>query len=109
GPGVEAPRAGPDCSMTADWVRKFFVAPGQAVELRVLYKDKRVDAGFFDADHVQAMVEHGLRLSLSGEVKGIYVSLNPLYPDVLSRPGLANRVRRARPGDAARTADVAGR
>jgi hypothetical protein len=106
----------PDATTIADWLRRFFVVPGQAVELRAIYKSGSTDAarrtpqvGFFDDQHLDVLAEQGLRLSQEDGVKGVYFTLNPLKPELLTRPGLANRVRPARQGDSASAADVVRR
>src|SRR5262249_53940292 len=90
GPAPQQPAAfvdHPEASKhIADWLRRYFVAPGQAVELRVLRKDGGVEAGFFGHDHLDALAELGLRRSREAGVKGVYFTLNPLRPEVLDRP-----------------------
>jgi hypothetical protein len=79
----------------AGWLGRFFSAPGHAVELRAIAKDGAVHAGFFDDAHLGEMAEHGLRLSQSVGVKGVYFTLNPLRPEMLNRPGFSNEIRKA--------------
>ena len=63
--------------------------PGEVVELRAFPKGrKRTDAGYFDSDHWDALADHAARLSASGAA--VYISLNPVDPQLLSR--YANRV-----------------
>jgi hypothetical protein len=93
----------------AGWLGRYFSAPGHALELRAIFKDRSVRSGFFDEAHLGEMAEHGLELSQSAGVKGVYFTLNPLRPEVLSRPGFTNQVRKAGTGDSARAADVARR
>lgn len=61
----------------------------QVVELRVLYKNGRVDSGYFD-DFV-VMASEAVRLDTRTDVAGIYWTLNPVNPDCLHRA--KNRVR----------------
>jgi hypothetical protein len=96
----------PDPTTTADWLRKFFVRPGQAVELRVIFKNSSIAAGFFDFDHIAAMVRLGLDMSQQAGVKGVYFTLNPVNLEVLQRPGSNNQVTRARKGGSASEADI---
>jgi hypothetical protein len=93
----------------ADWLRRYFVAPGQAVELRVLRKDGVVEAGFFGFDQLDALADLGLRRSEDAGVKGVYFTLNPLRPEVLERSRPVNTLRQAHRGESASKADVARR
>jgi hypothetical protein len=95
--------------VVAGWLGRFFSAPGHAVELRAIAKDGAVHAGFFDDAHLGAMAEHGLRLSQAANVKGVYVTLNPLKSEVLNRADFVNQIRKAGRGDSASAADVARR
>src|SRR5262245_1734395 len=110
------PRHPPDATTIADWLRRFFIVPGQAVELRAIYKSGNTgtarrppQVGIFDAAHLDVLAEQGLRLSQEDGVKGVYFTINPLKRGVLTRPGLANQVRPGRRGDSASEADVARR
>jgi hypothetical protein len=67
-----------------DWLR-LFLEPGQVVELRAIRQDKGIEAGFFDYDHLGAMVHSAIELSESGRYKGIYFIFNPIAPALLSR------------------------
>lgn len=74
--------------------------PGDVVELRALAKGsrKRVDSGYFDYEHFPELARHAVRLSDAGFA--VYVTLNPVDPQLLSR--CANRVEqcaRATTGD----------
>ncbi|MEF8730285.1 MAG: YfjI family protein [Accumulibacter sp.] len=64
--------------------------PDDVVELRSFAKGgrKRTDAGYFDGEHRQALAEHAVRLNKTGGA--VYVTLNPIDPQLLSR--YANRV-----------------
>jgi len=63
--------------------------PGDVIELRAFPKGrKRTDAGYFDADHWDALADHAVRLSASGAA--VYITLNPVDPQLLSR--YSNRV-----------------
>lgn len=62
---------------------------GDVIELRAFPKGrKRTDAGYFDADHWEALADHAARLSASGAA--VYITLNPVDPQLLSR--YSNRV-----------------
>ncbi len=63
--------------------------PGDVIELRAFPKGrKRTDAGYFDADHWDALADHAARLSAGGAA--VYITLNPVDPQLLSR--YSNRV-----------------
>jgi len=54
------------------------------IELRAFPKGrKRTDAGYFDGQHWPQLAEHAARLSASGAA--VYVTLNPVDPQLLSR------------------------
>jgi len=95
------------CNQIASHLR-LLMAPDQIVELRALdvvtpsYRRPHVVSGFFDAEHVEQMARHALELS--AEAKGIYVTMNPLNRDLLSRRH--NRVDTAEQGLAAADKDV---
>ena len=71
------------------------VKPDQVVELRALavstlqYRRPHVVAGFFDENHLDAFIEASV--SLNRASRGVYVSMNPFDPALLSRS--ANRVQ----------------
>jgi len=59
------------------------------IELRAFPKGrKRTDAGYFDAQHWPELAEHAARLSTGGAA--VYVTLNPVDPQLLSR--YSNRI-----------------
>ena len=59
------------------------------IELRAFPKGrKRTDAGYFDGQHWPQLAEHAARLSTSGAA--VYVTLNPVDPQLLSR--YSNRI-----------------
>jgi len=63
--------------------------PDDVIELRAFPKGrKRTDAGYFDAEHWPQLAEHAERLSTSGAA--VYVTLNPVDPQLLSR--YSNRI-----------------
>ena len=63
--------------------------PDDVIELRAFPKGrKRTDAGYFDAAHWTELAEHAERLSTSGAA--VYVTLNPVDPQLLSR--YSNRI-----------------
>ena len=58
--------------------------PDDVIELRAFPKGrKRTDAGYFDGQHWPELAEHAARLSASGAA--VYVTLNPVDPQLLSR------------------------
>jgi hypothetical protein len=64
--------------------------PDDAIELRALHKGrKRTDAGYFDAQHRDALADHAARLSDHGAA--VYATLNPVDSQLLSR--YCNRVQ----------------
>ena len=63
--------------------------PDDVIELRAFPKGrKRTDAGYFDGQHWPQLAEHAARLSTSGAA--VYVTLNPVDPQLLSR--YSNRI-----------------
>lgn len=63
--------------------------PEDVVELRAFHKGrKRTDAGYFDGDHRQDLADAAARLNAEGAA--VYVTLNKLDPQLLSR--YCNRV-----------------
>lgn len=78
---------------SADEIRRALstlFAPTDVIELRAIHKGrKRVDAGYFDAEHRDELVESSAKLNSSGAA--VYVTLNPLDPQLLAR--CANRVQ----------------
>lgn len=63
-------------------------ARGGIAELRALGPGKKVRAGYFDADHLNGMVDAACRLS--GDAAGVYCVLNTIEPGCLGRA--ANRI-----------------
>jgi hypothetical protein len=62
---------------------KRLFAEGQVVELRVLFTSKRVDSGYFN--NTELLAEAAANYDGYGDVKGIYVTLNPVQPEILHR------------------------
>jgi hypothetical protein len=56
-------------------------APSQVVELRALFKNGRVDSGYFD--DFELLVEAAVKLDERADVSGVYWTLNPVNPDCL--------------------------
>jgi len=58
---------------------------GDVIELRAIHRGgkKRIDAGYFDAEHWDDLADHAVRLSEIGAA--VYVTLNPVDPLLLSR------------------------
>jgi hypothetical protein len=63
--------------------------PSQVVELRVIFKNGRIDSGYFD--DFELLAEAAVKLDERADVSGIYWTLNPVNPDCLHRA--KNRVR----------------
>jgi hypothetical protein len=60
------------------------------IELRALHKGrKRTDAGYFDGDHRETLVNEAARLNASGAA--VYVTLNRIDPQLLGR--YSNRIQ----------------
>lgn len=91
---AETPNSNSPARITAvaDWLR-LFIEPGQVTELRALgctaaYRRPHTEAGFFDYDHLDKMAAEALRLTRVS--KGVYWTINPLNPELISRR--ANRI-----------------
>jgi hypothetical protein len=59
------------------------------VELRAIFKNGRVDSGYFD--DFTLLAEAAERLDRHADISGVYWTLNPVNPDCLHRA--KNRVR----------------
>jgi hypothetical protein len=55
----------------------------QVVELRVLFTSKRADSGYFD--DMGLLADAAAAYDRQHDVKGIYVTLNPVRPEILHR------------------------
>jgi putative DNA primase/helicase len=93
----------------ANWLA-LFVRPDDVAELRALhvtqgYGKPATMAGFYDGRHLAAMSTEALKLT--PRAKGVYLTINPLAPDILAR--CANRVQVAGTGDLAGDGHVVGR
>lgn len=76
---------------------------GQVVEMRVLFSSKRVDSGYFD--DMGLLADAAAAYDRQRDVKGIYVTLNPVRPEILHRA--KNKVlQRAAAGTAATDKDI---
>ena len=64
--------------------------PGRVVELRILHRNKRrIDSGYFN--DFEALANCAANCDHTQDVTGIYITLNPVDPRLLSRA--ANKVR----------------
>ena len=96
-----------DVSQIADWLRQL-VAPDQVIELLAVgvpipgLNQPGRRAGFFDYGHLDDMARHAVELS--GNAQGIYFSINPLNPSILSR--CSNRIDAPHRGALASDEDV---
>lgn len=63
--------------------------PSQVVELRAVFKNARIDSGYFD--DFEALALAAATLDERGDVEGIYWTLNPVHPDCLHRA--KNKIR----------------
>src|SRR5262249_14999618 len=97
----------PTPELVAAWLG-LFVGPDQVVELRALkvsrpgYMKKHTESGFFDADHLLDMAHEAIRLTK--HAPGVYFTLNPVNPDLLSR--ICNRVRPVEDNETTANRDV---
>jgi hypothetical protein len=89
---AEAPRVAPPPKPDKAAMRSALdalCAIDDVIELRAVHKGrKRTDAGYFDGDHREALVNEAVRLNASGAA--VYVNLNPIDPQLLSR--YSNRI-----------------
>lgn len=91
----------------ADWLRTL-LEPDQVTELRAVgvstpnFHRSHVEAGFFDYAHLDTLAAAALRLT--GCAKAVYITINPLHPDLLARR--CNRVDVAENGTLAADANV---
>ena len=82
-------------------------APGDVFEVRVLdavtreYRREHVESGYFDFEHIQAVPE---ALNALMSYRGVYVTVNPVNPDLLARA--VNRIRPAGKNPTTTDADV---
>lgn len=81
-----------------NWLSPFLVDDDRIVECRALEvsnnggRYKYIEAGYFDRAHIPDMARHALRLE--NKAVGVYFTLNPLVPAILSR--LANKMDAAK-------------
>ncbi len=84
--------------------------PGDVFEIRVLdavtsdYRREHVESGYFDYDHIEAVPEALKRLM---SYRGVYVTVNPVKPDLLARA--VNRIRSAGKNPTTADADIVSR
>jgi hypothetical protein len=64
-------------------------SPSQVVELRAIFKNGRVDSGYFD--DFDLLADAAASLDRRPEVTGVYWTLNPVNPDCIHRA--KNRMR----------------
>ncbi|MDD4818553.1 MAG: hypothetical protein PHI85_11365, partial [Victivallaceae bacterium] len=83
---------------------RLWFKPGDVFEIRVLdavtadYRREHIESGYFDFEHIESVPEALKRLLSS---RGVYVTVNPVNPDLLARA--VNRIRAA--GKSPTTAD----
>ena len=74
----------PDKAAMLAGLAVMFPDPNDVLELRAFYKGKkRTDAGYFDGEHRQKLVNEAARLNADGAA--VYVTLNQIDPQLLSR------------------------
>jgi len=85
----------PTAADIANWLR-LVVQPGMVIELRILevvdnpkYPPFTI-SGYFDFNHLDELAR--IALEWTGKAEGVYVTINPVVPDLLARA--ANRVKR---------------
>jgi hypothetical protein len=94
------PRSAPTADDIVLWLRPT-VEPGSVIELRALncVDDPKypafTTAGFFDSDHLLELARAALKIT--GKAEGVYVTMNPVNPDLLARK--ANRVAKVEKKD----------
>ena len=87
------------------------LAPGQVAELRLLGVRSggrgrpHIESGYFDGDHLAELARTAL--DRTRDARGVYVTFNPLAPDLLARR--ANRVDYAEEGELSKDRDFAAR
>jgi hypothetical protein len=98
--GILAPPANITAATIADWLRLFYL-PGEVAELRALDVVRERGgwwtdtlSGYFDYEHFDEMARHALEIEK--RAKGVYFTLNPLKPAILSR--CCNRIDLAKQG-----------
>ena len=90
GKGTAPPRNQAEAAVRLAEQYRHLIAQDQIVELRAL-KVRRgngrphTEAGFFDFEHLDKMAQDALEITKFA--KGIYFTLNPLNPDLLSAEG----------------------
>ena len=95
----------PDLERIISWLQ-LLIAPDQIAELRAIYKNGRVCTGYYHYDHLADMATAAMDLGETRGIKGVYVTLNALKPELLERADLRNQVRSVNRGDCASQADV---
>jgi hypothetical protein len=68
---------------------KLLFLPSQVVELRAIFKNGRIDSGYFD--DFSLLADAAVSLDKRADVTGVYWTLNPVNPDCLHRA--KNRMR----------------
>lgn len=68
---------------------KTLSTPADIIELRVIHKKKRTDAGYFDAAHHEELIKAAIKGNKEGA--NVYVVMNPIDPQLLGR--YTNRVQ----------------
>ena len=82
-------------------------SPGDVFEVRVLdavirdYRREHVESGYFDFEHIPAVPE---ALNALMSYRGVYVTVNPVNPDLLARA--VNRIRPAGKNPTTTDADI---
>src|SRR5262249_21309443 len=88
-------------ALMSGWLGKYFVLAGEVVEMRIIFPGGKVDAGYFDHEHLEVMASPAYDRSAAFRPKGAYFTPNPIHPKLLSRspntptPGIAQTTRDA--------------
>ena len=86
---------------------RLWFQPGDVFEVRVLdacspdYRREHVESGYFDFDHIESVP---LALNRLMSYRGVYVTVNPVNPDLLARA--VNRIRPAGKNPTTTDADI---
>ncbi len=89
---------------------RLWFQPGDVFEVRVLdavtsdYRREHIESGYFDYEHIAAVPEALKRLM---SYRGVYVTVNPVNPDLLARA--VNRIRSAGKNPTTADADIVSR
>lgn len=81
-PPMPKPKPKPDKAAMLAALAALF-EPDDVIELRSVSRNRRIDAGYFDGEHREALVDAAARLNADGAA--VYVTLNRIDPQLLGR------------------------